>query len=69
MAFAFFMGFSTVGQIVHETCGAIVSVLQPVYMQTPSTEAEWRLIAEGFWQQWDMPNCLGNYHAAVLPTC
>jgi len=28
-------------------------------LQIPKTEAEWKVIANGFNYQWDLPNCLG----------
>ena len=43
---------------VYRSCEAIVEhMLQD---QMPAlTEATWRTIAEGFWQKWNFPNCLG----------
>ena len=28
-------------------------------LQIPKTEAEWKVIANGFNDQWNLPNCLG----------
>jgi len=27
--------------------------------QTPTTVRQWKTVAEGFWTQWNFPNCLG----------
>lgn len=37
-------------------------------MQIPKTQAEWEVIAEGFNNQWNFPNCLGavdGKHVAI----
>ncbi|XP_075996858.1 uncharacterized protein LOC142990849 [Genypterus blacodes] len=52
------MGASTAAGIVIETCKAIHEALR-VFLQTPSTEAEWRKAADGFLQKWQFPHCLG----------
>jgi hypothetical protein len=58
-SYSYRMGVSTVASIVHETCSAIYSVLQPLYMVTPSSPEEWLKIADGFWEKWNTPNTLG----------
>lgn len=60
LAFAFFLGVTTVREIVHSTCQAIAEVLSPVYLRTPSTTDEWRAVAKEFYDKWQMPNCLGK---------
>ncbi|KAF7660047.1 hypothetical protein LDENG_00289300 [Lucifuga dentata] len=52
------MGASTAAGIGIETCKAIHQALKE-FLQTPSTEAEWQTVAEGFLQKWQFPHCLG----------
>lgn len=53
------LGESTVRGIIYSTCEAIWSSLAPLYMKTPSTEAEWKNVADGFATHWNLPNCIG----------
>lgn len=53
------MGKSTVAGIVKETCKAIHHALAPKYLAPPSTPEAWREIADGFYDRWNFPNCLG----------
>ena len=41
------LGRSTVSQIIDETCVALWTVLQPIYLKPPSGPGEWRAIADG----------------------
>lgn len=52
------MGRSTVNKIFRETCEILWQVLKPLYLPEP-TEANFRLVAEDFWKQWNFPMCLG----------
>jgi hypothetical protein len=54
----FVVGETTVGAIVAETCTAIISVLEHSN-QVSRTVAEWKVIAEDFYEKWDYPNCIG----------
>ena len=56
---SFRVGLSTTRRIIKETCKAIVDVLQPLYMQSPSSVQEWLEISEGFQELWNVPHCLG----------
>ncbi|XP_049515023.1 uncharacterized protein LOC125941554 [Dermacentor silvarum] len=58
VAMAFRVGIETAREAIHSTSRVLWEVLSPLYMQPPS-EAQWRDIAEGFWQRWQFPNCLG----------
>ncbi|XP_067944974.1 uncharacterized protein [Watersipora subatra] len=53
------LGRSTVSQIIDDTCVALWTVLQPIYLKPPSGPDEWRAIAEGF-ERWNFPHCLGS---------
>ncbi|XP_059355134.1 uncharacterized protein si:dkey-121j17.6 [Carassius carassius] len=53
------IGASTISQIVMETCGALYQLMKKDYLNTPSTEAEWRAIAQDFELKWQFPHCLG----------
>lgn len=55
---AYRLGKSTVRNIVRETCEAIKNALSPKYLKVPSKE-EWKNISKRFWEQWNVPNCLG----------
>uniref|UniRef100_A0A915DIY2 DDE Tnp4 domain-containing protein n=1 Tax=Ditylenchus dipsaci TaxID=166011 RepID=A0A915DIY2_9BILA len=59
LAFQFRLGFSTVSNIVAESCEAIRLHLAPKYLKTPSTAEEWNRIATKFWEKWNSPNTIG----------
>jgi len=44
---------------MHETCEAIFKMLRPIYMKVPSTQEEWKVIADEFLMKWNYPNCIG----------
>ncbi|XP_064108098.1 putative nuclease HARBI1 [Macrobrachium nipponense] len=46
------------GNIVIETCDAIVSSLKDV-IKIPESEEEWMSVSEEFDRKWDFPHCLG----------
>lgn len=52
------MGRTIVKKIVLETCEVLWNKLSETYVSTPN-EAEYSQIADEFFQQWNMPNCLG----------
>ena len=40
------------------------------YFQVPATVTEWKKVAEGFWNRWDFPNCIGcldGKHVLIRP--
>ncbi|XP_038106892.1 FERM domain-containing protein 8 isoform X3 [Culex quinquefasciatus] len=57
--FSYRIGVSTAAEIVKETCRAIWNHLQPLHMPQP-TEQSFLMVARGYWQLWDFPNCLGS---------
>ncbi|XP_046662301.1 protein ANTAGONIST OF LIKE HETEROCHROMATIN PROTEIN 1-like [Homalodisca vitripennis] len=59
LAYDFFRGVSTIAAIVPETCEAIWSVLQPLFMPVPDRN-QWETIAERYEELWNLPNCLGS---------
>ncbi|KAJ8930277.1 hypothetical protein NQ314_016930 [Rhamnusium bicolor] len=58
LAFAYHMARCTVSNIIKETCEAIWQALQPVHLAPPET-VKWKQIACDFFEQWQMPNCVG----------
>ena len=59
LSYNFRVGRTTVSNIVKEVCDAIYNVLSPLYMNAPSTQDEWKHIAEDFEELWDMPHTIG----------
>lgn len=59
LAWNFQIGLTTVHKIIHETCLVLWDVLQPEYLNAPSSEHKWLEIAEGFESKWNFPHCLG----------
>ena len=53
------VGHSTVCNIIKDTCDALWCVLAPEYLRTPSCADDWKKISEGFYRQWNFPNCIG----------
>lgn len=58
IAFSFRLGETTVSKIIKDTCVAIRQNLMPIYMPKITTE-KWENISNGFYQKWNMPNCVG----------
>ena len=58
-SFSFRMGRTTVCNIIHETCQATWDALCTDYVKVPSSEEEWKGIAEGFQSEWNIPQCIG----------
>lgn len=59
LAYEFYRGVSTVAGIVEQIALWLWDTLLPDYMPIPSVE-EWTEISERFYQQWNIPNCLGS---------
>ncbi|KYN11014.1 hypothetical protein ALC57_16832, partial [Trachymyrmex cornetzi] len=57
-AWEFRIGRSTVYIIVHEVCRALWLGLQPTFLPEPDKQ-RWSKVAEGFFEKWQFPNCLG----------
>ncbi|XP_071652483.1 uncharacterized protein [Temnothorax longispinosus] len=58
IALAYRIGESTARKVIKETCAAIIRVLAPLYLPSP-TEEDWIKVCEGFWTTWNLPNCCG----------
>ncbi|CAM4725404.1 unnamed protein product [Leuciscus chuanchicus] len=70
LRFQYRVGTSTISQIVVETCAALYQVMKEDFLKTPSTEAEWRSIAQDFARKRQFPHCLGaldGKHIHVQP--
>lgn len=52
-------GLTTISNIIETTTEAIWAILQPEYMKTPTLE-DWTLIADRYYNLWNIPNCLGS---------
>ncbi|XP_066583778.1 uncharacterized protein [Prorops nasuta] len=59
IALAFRVGESTVRNIVKEVCMAIIKSLKTKYLAEP-TEEDWKKCATGYWEKWNLPNCVGS---------
>jgi hypothetical protein len=57
--FNFRLGNSTVCNIVRQTCQGIWDALNESFLKPPKTAGEWKKIAQGMFDDWDFPNCLG----------
>ncbi|XP_023242431.1 protein ALP1-like [Centruroides sculpturatus] len=58
LAYAFYVGFSTIQKIIPETCQVIWDTLKEKYIPEP-TEQIWRKSAIEFERLWQFPNCCG----------
>ena len=68
LSFSYRMGASTVSMIVYETCTAIWEALHSIYLRPPSCSADWKRIAEDFYNQWNLPHCvraIDGKHVAI----
>ncbi len=51
---------TTVGRIIMETCRTIWSILiKSGFLKAPSTQKEWKEMAQKFETKWNFPNCVG----------
>lgn len=59
LRFQFKIAQCTIGNIIIETCKAIINVLHNKYVKFPSTTQQWITIADEFEINWGFPNVLG----------
>lgn len=55
----FQVGRTSVSRIVREGCTAIWNALNETYLTHPRTEAEWKAIADEYFQEWNLPHVIG----------
>ncbi|XP_018575296.1 protein ALP1-like [Anoplophora glabripennis] len=58
IALAFRLGVSTTRHIIKEVCMVITNILTSEYLKVPRTQ-EWKNISDGFYNNWNLPNCIG----------
>jgi hypothetical protein len=59
LAFGFRVASNTISKIVSETCEVINDEFMNEVLKCPSTEAEWKAVAEGFENKWNFYHCIG----------
>ena len=60
IAMCYRMSPTTVGRIIMETCQIIwVNLLDNGFLKVPSTQKEWKEVAQRFEFKWNFPNCVG----------
>ena len=67
--FTYRLGLTSLSRFIPEVCHAIVDTYADQYMPLPSTEAQWRTIAEDFERRWNVPHCIGaidGKHIAII---
>ena len=68
LAFQYRVAASTICKFVPEVCEAIIHQYAVEVMTFPSSEDDWKKIAEDFQQKWNLPHCLGaldGKHVAI----
>ncbi|KAK7907089.1 hypothetical protein WMY93_015701 [Mugilogobius chulae] len=65
LAYGFRLGHSTVVQSVHMVYAAIEKRMMERYLPVP-TEETWTAVANGFWNKWNFPNCLGALDGKLI---
>ena len=66
VAHLFGVGRSTVCEVVHETCQAIVNHLLPKYIHFPSVAQQQQYIND-FENRWGVPQCIGAIDGSHIP--
>ena len=56
LVFQFRILFTTIGQFIPEVLLAIYNALEKDYFRMPSTQEEWRAIADEIERKWNFPN-------------
>ncbi|KAK0155258.1 Endogenous retrovirus group V member 1 Env polyprotein [Merluccius polli] len=58
LAYSYRLGHATVMNSVHMVCAAIEKTMMERFLPRPTQET-WEEVAQGFWEKWNFPNCLG----------
>lgn len=58
LAASYKLGTATVSNIVKEVCRALWVGLKDDFLKFPLGD-QWEVIREGFWSEWNYPNCVG----------
>ena len=73
MQYNFRVAANTISGIIPATCDAIIAEFMPEVLTCPSTEEEWKNVADYFSKRWQFHNCLGavdGKHVAIkCPHC
>lgn len=59
LSMSFRMGQSTVSKIIREVCQALIIGLKKEFLKFPSSELEWKAVAQDFGDKWNFFNCIG----------
>ena len=59
LGFQFRLGVTTICNLIPEVCAAIWKRMSPIYMRSPESPDDWKLISANFWEKWQFPFCLG----------
>lgn len=68
VGYDFRVSLSAVCRFIPLVCDAIVQEYQDEVLKLPTTSAEWKKIAEHFWQRWNFPHTIGaidGKHVAI----
>ncbi|KAK4325125.1 hypothetical protein Pmani_004279 [Petrolisthes manimaculis] len=69
LACQFMISHNLISAIIPEVCRAIYQVLKDEYVKLPSTEEEWRAIANGYFAEWNYPLCLEALYGKRILIC
>ena len=56
LEYSFRISRTCISSIVVETCQAKFDILGPRYLNTPSSQEEWKCVAQRFESRWNFPN-------------
>ena len=59
VSFSYRIAKSTVSGIIRETCSSIWEALRPIYLKAPTSQTEWKNIAQQFANIWNFPDVIG----------
>ena len=65
--YGFRVPHNTISLAVREVCEAIIAKYADEVIQAPTTEAQWRGIAEQFSTRWQFHHCLGALDGKHIP--